>query len=70
MCRDQRLYKQLLGKSPQEPKALTPESATKLRYADAVVDEGRKRLIAVQEDHTGEGEAKNNIAAIGMLPKG
>ncbi|KAK9790131.1 hypothetical protein WJX73_001662 [Symbiochloris irregularis] len=62
--KDQRLYKQTLGKSPQEPKALTPESGAKLRYADAVVDEARGRLIAVQEDHTGQGEAKNNIAAI------
>ena len=63
-CRDQRLYKQSLGESPSAPEGLTPADAG-LRYADAVVDEQRNRLIAVQEDHSGKGEAVNTVAAVG-----
>jgi len=37
----------------------------KLRFADGVVDAGRKRLIAVQEDHSGEGEAVNTVSTVG-----
>lgn len=66
-CRDQRLYKQTLGKSPGAPEPLTPASDAKLRYADAVVDESRSRLIAVQEDHSAGGEAVNSVAAVGEL---
>ena len=44
---DQRLYRQLLG---EEPQPLT--SAGARRYADAVVDHRRNRLICVCEDHT------------------
>jgi dipeptidyl aminopeptidase/acylaminoacyl peptidase len=58
---DQRLYRQDPG---QEPRPLTPE--VDLRYADAVVDERRERLICVREDHTGEGEAINTIVALDL----
>jgi dipeptidyl aminopeptidase/acylaminoacyl peptidase len=55
---DQRLYRQTNG----EPEAFTPES--KLRYADAVWDRARERLICICEDHTHEGEAVNTIVAV------
>ena len=57
---DQRLYR--LGRSGGEPRPLTPEG---LRYADACVDAARGRLYAIEEDHTGEGEARNRVVAIG-----
>jgi hypothetical protein len=37
-----------------------------MRYADGVIDRGRNRMICVREDHTGEGEAVNTIAAIAL----
>ena len=52
---DQRLYRQT---GAAEPESLT--SADGLRYADAIVDTQRSRLICVREDHraggTGSGE--------------
>jgi dipeptidyl aminopeptidase/acylaminoacyl peptidase len=56
---DQRLYKQLRD---SEPQPLTP--AVEMRYADAVVDRHRNRIIAVREDHTGAGEAVNTLVSI------
>ena len=44
---DQRLYRQTSG---SEPQPITPEAD--LRYADAVIDARRNRLICVREDHT------------------
>ncbi|MGB3494746.1 MAG: S9 family peptidase [Elainellaceae cyanobacterium] len=61
---DQRLYQQVPG---QAPAPLTPE--TPLRYADAVVDETRDRLICVREDHRGDGEAANTIVAVPLNSK-
>ncbi len=58
---DQRLYQAEPGK---EPRPLT--HAEGHRYADAVVDASRNRLICVLEDHGGEGEAKNGIVAIDL----
>ena len=59
---DQRLYRQDAGDAPRP---ITPEIA--LRYADAVVDRGRGRLICVREDHTVAGrEAVNTIAGVRM----
>ena len=52
-----------MSPSIQPPEALTPES--KLRFADGVVDAKRNRIITVQEDHSGSGEAVNSIAAVG-----
>lgn len=68
---DQRLYRQTAGAPPE---ALTPEvtPAAGLRYADAVVDDQRQRLICVMEDHRQPGEAINAIATIpleGGTPK-
>jgi len=57
---DQRLYRQRAG---EEPKAITPEAA--LRYADAIVDPARRRLICVREDHRlSDREAINTLAAV------
>src|SRR4249920_705415 len=56
---DQRVYRVAPG---GEPEALT--HAEGMRYADAIVDAKRNRLICVREDHTIEGrEAVNTIAA-------
>ena len=61
---DQRLYSQVPG---SKPKALTPAD---LRYADAVFDETRERLICIREDHTPKGkEAINTIVALGLKGK-
>jgi len=61
---DQRLYSQVPG---SKPKALTPAD---LRYADAVFDETRERLICIREDHTPKGkEAINAIVALGLKGK-
>ena len=64
---DQRIYRQEPG---AEPKAITSEES--LRYADGVFDANRGRIVCVREDHTGEGEPVNAIAAIdasGALPQ-
>lgn len=59
---DQRLYRQAPGSDPQP---ITSEAA--LRYADAVVDAKRKRLICVCEDHTDTGhEAANALVSVGL----
>lgn len=58
--KDQRLYVQKPGASPQP---ITPEKA--FRYADAVIDTYRNRLICVREDHTVAGrEAINTIVSV------
>lgn len=57
---DQRLYRQRMGEAPE---AITPEAA--LRYADAIVDAARRRLICVREDHRlDDREAVNALVAI------
>lgn len=59
---DQRLYKQTPG---GEPEPLTPEN--KMRYADAILDGARNRLICVVEDHSNaETEPENAIASISL----
>jgi dipeptidyl aminopeptidase/acylaminoacyl peptidase len=58
---DQRLY----SVEPEgQPKPLT--AGGNRRYADMVADEQRDRLVAVREDHTGEGEPVNEIVGIGL----
>ncbi|MFN4218584.1 MAG: S9 family peptidase [Candidatus Bipolaricaulia bacterium] len=58
--KDQRLYVQKRGAAPQP---ITP--AKELRYADAVLDSFRNRLICVREDHTVAGrEAVNTIVSV------
>ncbi|MGF1479527.1 MAG: prolyl oligopeptidase family serine peptidase [Cyanophyceae cyanobacterium] len=59
---DQRLYKQPLN---SQPEPLTDESPR--RYADAVVDRSRERLICVCEDHTNaEQEPENTLATVDL----
>ncbi len=59
---DQRLYRQA---GQQAPQALTAEA--ELRYADAIYDPTRQRLIGVREDHTVAGqEAVNTIVSIAL----
>lgn len=58
--KDQRLYVQKPGTAPQP---ITP--AKEFRYADAIVDIQRHRLICVREDHTVAGhEAVNTIVSV------
>jgi len=57
---DQRLY---LRKGEAEPQAITPAAA--VRYADAVIDQARGRLICVREDHTVAGrDAVNTLVGL------
>jgi dipeptidyl aminopeptidase/acylaminoacyl peptidase len=58
---DNRLYAAAEGYGPV---ALTSEGAH--RYADFVLDRQRQRLVAVCEDHAGEGHPTNTICAIGL----
>ena len=56
---DQRIYRQDPGGAP-EP--ITPDGP--LRYADAVLDRTRNRLICVREDHSDPDNIINAIAAV------
>jgi dipeptidyl aminopeptidase/acylaminoacyl peptidase len=59
---DQQIYVQRNGGAP-EPLTAMPE----MRYADAIVDDQRRRLICVREDHTGAGlEAVNSLVSIDL----
>jgi len=58
---DTRLYR---IDGDEEPRAITP--AGPLRFADMIFDPDRNRLIAVREDHGGDGEAVNTIVAIDL----
>jgi dipeptidyl aminopeptidase/acylaminoacyl peptidase len=59
---DQRVYRQDSG---AEPQPLTP--AVDVRYADYCLDEARRRLICVREDHRNPGaEATNSIVALDL----
>jgi dipeptidyl aminopeptidase/acylaminoacyl peptidase len=60
---DQRLHRVVTQGQPQGlPQPITP--AVDLRYADAVLDRRRHKLIAVREDHTVTGEAVNTIVSV------
>ena len=56
---DQRIYCQDPG---GQPRPMTPDSP--LRYADAVLDRVRNRLICVREDHSDPDNIINTIAAV------
>jgi dipeptidyl aminopeptidase/acylaminoacyl peptidase len=56
---DQRLY---LQSGAEVPRPIT--AVRKMRFADAVFDYRRGRVICVREDHEGEGEAVNTLAAV------
>jgi dipeptidyl aminopeptidase/acylaminoacyl peptidase len=59
---DQRVYRQ---DADGEPRAITPEAA--VRYADYCLDETRRRLICVREDHRNAGaEAVNSIVSLDL----
>ncbi|MEZ2240943.1 prolyl oligopeptidase family serine peptidase [Microcoleus sp.] len=58
---DGRIYYQKLD---SQPLALTP--VVNCRYADAIVDKQRNRLICVREDHTRESEVVNTIVSINL----
>jgi dipeptidyl aminopeptidase/acylaminoacyl peptidase len=59
---DQRLYRLVRGESPE---ALTAQGP--LRFADAVMDRKRNRLICVCEDHGVDGkEPRNTIAGVDL----
>jgi dipeptidyl aminopeptidase/acylaminoacyl peptidase len=58
---DQRLYLQERG---SEPRPLTRSEGT--RFADAVMDGRRRRLICVREDHRGGGEPVNSIVSVDL----
>lgn len=61
---DQRLWR--LDPGASEPVPVTPEPGTThaLRYADGVVHPQGDLLVVVCEDHTGDGEPRNEIVAI------
>jgi dipeptidyl aminopeptidase/acylaminoacyl peptidase len=58
---DNRLYMTSDGAAPA---ALTAEGT--LRYADFVLDRGRRRLVSVREDHAGAGHPLNTLCAVGL----
>lgn len=58
---DQRIYYQTVG---SEPQPLTPVG--NWRYADAIFDRQRHRLICVREDHSREHEPVNTIVSIDL----
>ncbi|MDZ8055465.1 MAG: S9 family peptidase [Aulosira sp. ZfuVER01] len=63
---DQRLYCQ---SADSEPKPITTEVAK--RYADAIFDHQRQRIICVCEDHTVAGrEAVNTLVSLGLQGDG
>jgi dipeptidyl aminopeptidase/acylaminoacyl peptidase len=63
---DQRLYRQARGEAPQP---ITP--AGELRYADAVVDRPRSRLLCVREDHSAAGrEPANTLVSLPLESEG
>ncbi len=58
---DNRVYRHKEGEAPI---AITSDSA--LRYADFTFDRRRNRLICVQEDHRGAGEAVNSLVSLAV----
>jgi dipeptidyl aminopeptidase/acylaminoacyl peptidase len=58
---DQRLYR---IEGDGLARALTPDSAGQLRYADLELDLARERVLAVREDHRAGGEPTNTIVAV------
>jgi len=59
---DQRIYRVTPG---AEPEAVTPEGP--FRYADAIIDRSRRRLIAVREEHSNQSqEPVNTLVAVSL----
>jgi dipeptidyl aminopeptidase/acylaminoacyl peptidase len=60
---DQRMYR--VSPNSTEPQALTPETHGAVRYADMTIDDARRRLICVREDHRESGrEARNTLVSV------
>ena len=59
--KDQRIYRLEAGAAPA---ALTSESGGRVRYADLVLDPARRRVLAVREDHRGDGEPVTTLVAV------
>jgi len=57
---DQKLYRLQAGEAVPQPIGQSPGC----RYADAVLDAARQRIVCVREDHSGPGEAVNTIVAL------
>jgi dipeptidyl aminopeptidase/acylaminoacyl peptidase len=63
---DQRLYRQDPGR---DPRPLTPP--IDMRYADGIIDQNGKRIIAIREDHTVKtGQAINSIVSLDLDKEG
>ncbi|NJK39240.1 MAG: S9 family peptidase [Oscillatoriales cyanobacterium SM2_3_0] len=65
---DQRIYRQVIS-GTSAPTAVPPEPLTppgQFRYADAILDSHRQRLICVREDHSTPGEAVNTLVSIDL----
>jgi dipeptidyl aminopeptidase/acylaminoacyl peptidase len=62
---DQRLYRVVPG---SQPEAITPEPTVPAgwRYADGRVTPDGESIVCVREDHTGDGEAVNEIVSIAV----
>ena len=61
-AKDQRLYRQ----TPEgDPQPLTPDTGT-YRYADAVFDPQRDRLICVREDHSTDQGVINDLVSVAV----
>lgn len=62
---DGRLYR--IDRAGAEPAPITPDAGAKaLRYASLRFDSGQDRLLAIREDHRGEGEAVNTLVAVSL----
>ena len=59
---DQRIYHVEANDHAGEPVPITPEG--KWFYADYAIDQKRRRLICVREDHSGAAEAVNTLVSI------
>lgn len=62
---DQRIYLLQDGEAPVPVTAESPGEKT-YRYAAAMLDEKRNRLICVREDHSIPGEVHNTLAAVSL----
>lgn len=63
--RDGCLYR--IDRPGEDPIELTPDHGDRqLRYAAMVLDLPRRRLLAVREDHRGEGEPVNTIVSVSL----
>jgi dipeptidyl aminopeptidase/acylaminoacyl peptidase len=65
---DQRIYRQTPGRAPEPLTA--PGQGGELRYADLRIDPWHDRILCVLEDHRGEGEARNALAAVSLSDGG